>query len=309
MNFDPTSPQYRSVRSRLASAFQEPFNVVGLAGSLALGLALLTPLPVLAAVVAEVAYLLFVPDTAWFTKRLEAKFDADVRAHREQLKDKVVPKIRDEILERFSWLEQARTQIEQTSSVQDKWFREALRKLDFLLEKYLQFADREADYLAYLLSLLREAFGSLSRDEVRELPMLSRYKDAYVPPHDVKISQQDVQDLIDAIQKHYEAEIATLTANSETEQVLATREILGKRKEVLTRRRDFIVRLSEMMVNLRHQMELIAETFGLINDEKRARSPEQVLADIDDVVNQATSLTDALDAMTPADQVVAKLTS
>ena len=304
MNFDPSSPQYRSVRSRLASAFQEPFNVVGLAGSLALAAALLTPLPLLCAVVAEVAYLLFVPDTAWFTKRMESRFDAEVRAHREQLKNKVFPKIRDEILERFNWLEQARVQIEQTSTVQDKWFREALRKLDFLLEKYLQFAERESEYLAYLLSLLRESFSNLSRDEIRDLPSLARYKDAFVPPHDVKISQQDVQALIDAIQKHYDAEIESLTTSSTTEQVMATRDILTKRMQVLTRRKEFILRLSDMMVNLRHQMELIAETFGLINDELRARSPEQVLADIDEVVNQATSLTDALDSMTPADQVV-----
>ena len=308
MNFDPSSPQYRSVRSRLASAFQEPFNVVGLAGAVALAAALLTPLPLLCAVIAEVAYLLFVPDTDWFTKRLDAKFDAEVRAHREQLKNKVFPKIRDEILERFNWLEQARVQIEQTSTIQDKWFREALRKLDFLLEKYLQFAEREGEYVAYLLSLLRESYSSLSRDEIRDLPSLARYKDSYVPPHDVKISQQDVQALIDAIQKHYDVAIDSLATTSETEQVLATREVESKRKEVLTRRKEFIIRLSDMMVNLRHQMELIAETFGLINDELRARSPEQVLADIDDVVMQATSLTDALDSMTPADQVVAKLT-
>jgi len=304
VNFDPSNPQYRSVRSRLAQAFQEPANVVGLAGMSALALALLNPIPVLCAVVAEAAYLLFVPDTAWFTKRMESRFDAEVRAHREQLKNKVFPKIRDEILERYNWLEQARVQIEQTSTVQDKWFREALRKLDFLLEKYLQFAERESEYLAYLLSLLRESFGNLSRDEIRDLPSLARYKDAYVPPHEVKISQQDVQALIDAIQNHYEGEIKTLTDSSATEQVMATRDILTKRMQVLTRRKEFIVRLSDMMVNLRHQMELIAETFGLINDELRARSPEQVLADIDEVVNQATSLTDALDSMTPADQVV-----
>jgi hypothetical protein len=54
-------------------------------------------------------------------------------------------------------------------------------------------------------------------------------------------------------------------------------------------------------------MDLITETFGLINDEIRARSPEQVLADINDVVNQATSLTDAIDEITPSDQLVARL--
>ena len=75
---------------------------------------------------------------------------------------------------------------------------------------------------------------------------------------------------------------------------------------MLKRRREFIIRLSDMLVNLRHQMELIAETFGLINDEMRARSPEQVLADIDEVVGQATSLTDALDSVTPMDQLVSE---
>ncbi len=307
MNFDPSNPQYRSVRSRLAQAFQEPANLVGLAGTLALASILLTPLPLLCAVVAEAAYLLFVPDTAWFTKRMESRFDAEVRNHREQLKNKVFPNVRDEIKERFGWLEDARMQIEQTSGIKDTWFREALRKLDFLLEKYLQFAERETEFLAYLFSLLREAYSDMSRDEIRELPRIAAYRDQGMQPLDQKLTQQDVQDLVQTIQRHYELQIDSMTAQMDAETVMATKEILTKRKEVLTRRRDFIIRLSDMMVNLRHQMELIAETFGLINDEMRARSPEQVLADIDQVVMQATSLTDALDDLTPSDQVVGKL--
>jgi hypothetical protein len=281
--------------------------MVGLAGFAAIAFALVSPLPILCGLVAEAAYLLFVPDTAWFTRRLEARFDAEVRMHRETLKAKVFPKIRDEIRERFGWLEQARVQIEGTAEIKDKWFREALRKLDFLLEKYLQFADRESEYISYLLSLLREAYSAMSKDEIHDLPNIARYKDSVSPPPDVKLTQQDVQDLIKAIQRHYEIEIDSMSQSIETEPVLATKEILGKRKEVLSRRREFIIRLSDMMVNLRHQMELIAETFGLINDEMRARSPEQVLADIDEVVMQATSLTDALDSLTPMDQVVAQL--
>lgn len=44
------------------------------------------------------------------------------------------------------------------------------------------------------------------------------------------------------------------------------------------------------------------DTFGLINDEIRARSPEQMLADIDDVVLQTDSLTEALQEVAPFDQ-------
>lgn len=284
---------------------QEPGNLVGMASLVALSAALLNPLPLLVGIVAEAAYLLFVPDTAWFMKRLEARFDDQVKSHRRELRDKVFLKIRGEIRDKFLWLEAARDQIEKTVTVQDQWFREALRKLDFLLEKYLQFAEREAEYLNYLLSLLAESKPNMSREEVRDLPYLAEYCSTSIPL-DQKVTQQDVQELINAIQRHYDIEIEAMGANIDGEKVLATKEILTKRKEVLTRRREFVVRLSDLMVNLRHQMELIAETFGLINDEIRARSPEQVLADIDDVVMQATSLTDALDDLTPVEQVVAR---
>jgi hypothetical protein len=45
------------------------------------------------------------------------------------------------------------------------------------------------------------------------------------------------------------------------------------------------------------------DTFGLINDEIRARSPEQVLADIEDVVSQSDSLTETLQDVSPFDQM------
>ena len=295
------------MRSRYAAAFQEPANVVGIAGFVALSLALLNPLPLLAGLVAEAAYLLFAPDSTWFTSRLESRFDDEVRAHRQTLKAKVFPKVRDEVKERFDWLEQSRIQIEQTSDVKDKWFREALRKLDFLLEKYLQFGDREAEFLNYLFSLIRESYSTMTQEEIRRLPAVARNPGLVQSSPSLKMSQQDVKLLVDTIQGHYENEIESLSNQVDSETVLPTKEILTKRREVLTRRREFIVRLSDMLVNLRHQMELIAETFGLINDEMRARSPEQVLADIDEVVLQATSLTDALDQVTPTDQIVAKV--
>jgi len=254
--------------------------------------------------VAEAVYMLFIPDSKWFTDRLEARFDNEVKAHRAALKAKMFPKVRDEVRDKFLWLESSRAQIEESSDVKDKWFREALRKLDFLLEKYLEFGDREAEFLNYLFNLMREVYPSMTPDEIRHLPSSCRQQYFEAGPGGVRLSHEEVKMLIDSIENHYQLELSKLSEQIESETVFATKEILTKHQQVLTRRREFIVRLSDMLVNLRHQMELIAETFGLINDEMRARSPEQVLADIDQVVLQATSLTDALDQVTPTDQVV-----
>jgi len=278
--------------------------MVSLASLTALSLATLNPLPFLGGIVAEAVYLLFVPDTKWFTDRLESKFDLEVKAHRAALKAKLFPKVRDEVKDKFQWLESSRAQIEEGSDVKDKWFREALRKLDFLLEKYLEFGDREAEFLNYLFNLMRESYSSMTPDEIRHLPSTCRPQYFEAGPAAARLSHEEVKMIIDVIENHYQLELSRMTDQIESETVLATKEILIKHQQVLTRRREFIVRLSDMLVNLRHQMELIAETFGLINDEMRARSPEQVLADIDQVVIQATSLTDALDQVTPADQVV-----
>jgi hypothetical protein len=48
------------------------------------------------------------------------------------------------------------------------------------------------------------------------------------------------------------------------------------------------------------------DTLGLINDELRARTPEQVLADIDDVVYKADALMDMLDEVAPNNPMPAK---
>ncbi|MEQ1932672.1 MAG: hypothetical protein ABL962_02155, partial [Fimbriimonadaceae bacterium] len=139
--------------NRYLSAIKEDFNLIGLASGLALSLVLLNPIPLLAAIVAEAAYLLFVPDSKWFERRLERKYDEEVIAHREKLKSEVFPHVRNSVRERFLGLESMRRQIESQVSGEEKWFRYALRKLDFLLEKYLQFAQKESTFVQYLTAL------------------------------------------------------------------------------------------------------------------------------------------------------------
>ena len=82
---------------------------------------------------------------------------------------------------------------------------------------------------------------------------------------------------------------------------------MEKRKEVLSRRFEYVGRIGLILTNLGHQMQLMSDAFGLINDEIRARSPEQVLADIDEVVMQTNSLTEAIEAVTPLEDLVARM--
>ncbi len=312
MSIDPTSLQHKSVRTKLQTAFTEAANVVGVAGVLAASLALLNPIPFLVGLVLESAYLLFVPDSKWFAKRLDKKFDEQIRAQRRELKNRVFPKIRREVQSKYEWLEGARSTIENQATTEDPWFSEALRKLDFLLEKYLQFADRESAFLNYLVLVANESYSNLSKDQIRRLPEFvndarSRVTRDDPPSEAISFSHAEASALVKVIEDYYSSEIDDLNEKATGEVVVATQNLLQKRCEVLGRRKEFVVRLGEILINLRHQMDLISETFGLINDEIRARSPEQVLADINDVVNQATSLTDAIDEITPTDQLVAKI--
>jgi hypothetical protein len=46
---------------------------------------------------------------------------------------------------------------------------------------------------------------------------------------------------------------------------------------------------------LGHQLELLEDSFGLINDQMRARTPEQVLGDVEEMVSRTDAMTQLLD--------------
>src|SRR5258708_555900 len=142
--------------NRFREAFKENANLIGVVGALALSAALLNPLPLLVGLVAEAAYLLFVPDSKWYEHRLSKRFDAEVEARRQKLKDQTLPQLRPELKDRFLRLEEIRRQIATQSQDDAQWFREVLRKLDYLLEKFLMFASKEVQYRSYLESLLQD---------------------------------------------------------------------------------------------------------------------------------------------------------
>ncbi len=345
-------------RNRYLEAFKESFNVLGLSAAVAASAALLSPLPLLVGLVAEAAYILFVSDSRWYQVRLAQRFDQDIEKRRAELKMRVMPTLQPAMQQRFTQLEAMRASINDQAESQPEWFREVLRKLDFLLEKFLHFAAKDAQFRQYLESILLQEYGTTdvsrfgsnsnsnnapninyaqntphqsaaqlrsSRGLAGTLPTSvsptsvsptsatgssSRLK-GQVPNPPAPVNSHSngglsngksdgwTQAAIAQIQAHYDRELDDLKTNAQNESDANTRAVLEKRLDVLGRRREFIGKIGRIQTNLLHQLSLLEDTFGLISDEIRAQPPEQVLADINDVVSQTNTMTQLLEDFAP----------
>ncbi len=331
-------------RNRYLEAFKEGYNVLGLTAAVAASAALLNPLPLLVGLVAEAAYILFVSDSRWYQVRLAKRFDADIEKRRAELKMRVLPTLQPSMQERFARLETVRASINDQAQEQPDWFREVLRKLDFLLEKFLHFAAKDAQFHQYLQSVLSQECGITTLSQMNgsanfpsfnvtpqqaaaqlgsnrglagtlppsPAPRSSRAHGQVplapnVPSNAVATSvlaqasggEKWTQSAIGNIQAHYDLELEELKANAQNESDASTRAVLEKRLDVLGRRREFIGKIGRIQTNLLHQLSLVEDTFGLISDEIRAQPPEQVLADINDVVSQTNTMTQLLEEFAP----------
>lgn len=300
--------------SRLVQAFKENHNVVGLAGIVALSAAFVTPIPLLVGLVAEAAYLLFVPDSKWYEKRLASRFDEEVAQRRAQLKIDTFPLIPGAYQERFERLENIRAQVQAAPNMENAdWFRQVVRKLDYLLEKFLMFARKDIEFRRYLRSVLGDDDSETAmmprrrdRDDTprrrgnsgRQDNDYNRGEDSGPPPFP-PLADRWVQETVRVLQTRFNTEIASIHNDMEAEEDLNTKAIMQKRIEVLEQRREHVGRIGKILTNLGHQMQLLEDSFGLINDQLRARSPEQVLADIEGVVYQTDSMTKLLDELAP----------
>ena len=280
------------MKNRYLAAFTEQYNLLGLGSVAAIAAAAITTplsLPVLlVGLVAEAAYLIFVPDTKWFESRLSRQHDAEVREQREQLKREILPKLRPTLQSRFVKLEAERADIDRQAADDQLWMREVLRKLDFLLDKFLQFALKDEQFRVYLYEARLEKLGGNNRTAPEPTDRWAR-------------------ETVDLLQQDYDGDIAKIEQQFEQETDENTKAVLGKRLEVLRRRRDFIARIGKIVGNLSQQLALLEDTFGLISDELLARPPEQVLGDIEDVVSQTKTMTEVLEEMAPYERMLASI--
>lgn len=332
--------------NRYLAAFKEQHNLVGISAVVAASMALMTPLPLLVGLVAEAAYLMLVADSKWYEQRLARRFDAEVGQRRAQLRDQIFPDLTPAMRERFGRLEDVRRDIDQQSQDDAKWFREVLRKLDFLLEKFLHFAAKEAQFHLYLQAardqaqpgnrvqapqntaptrppspvLNPSAPAPLSSVPGSQGPLGSRgvrsNGSAGAPSTSQALSTSNVADAatrwvretVSIVQASYDGAIAQIeaqAAQSSKDGDSVTGAVLEKRLDVLQRRREFVGKIGRIQINLAHQLALVEDTFGLISDELRARPPEQVLSDIEDVVSQTNTMTQLLEEIAPLEQLLA----
>ncbi|MBM3494032.1 MAG: hypothetical protein FJX72_06895 [Armatimonadetes bacterium] len=298
---------------------------MGLAATAAVSLATLNPVPLLIGLVAEAGYLLFVPDTPWYRRRLAERAREQESRKREELKNRILPYVGPAMQRRYARLEATRAQIAAQAADDQEWFAQVLHKLDYLIEKFLLFADKQRQFDAYIQTVMAGAGPTVARAparaeaEARVEPGRDRRKRerasrGEAPPvvaaaEPERLSDESVQEAVAELEARYEREITELTREIEKEQDPNTTAVIEKRADVIRRRKEFVGRMGSILTNLNHQLGLVEDTFGLISDEIRARSPEQILADIEDVVYQTNSMTQVLDELATYEQMAARLTA
>jgi len=109
-------------KNRYLEAFKESHNAIGIAAVVALCAATLNPIPLVAGLVLEAAYLLIVPDSKWYAARLAKKYDGEIEERRRKLKEQTLPTLRPELQQRFARLETLRQQIGDRAAEDERWF-------------------------------------------------------------------------------------------------------------------------------------------------------------------------------------------
>ena len=276
------------MKNRYLAALQEQYNLLGIGSIAVLAAAIVSPLPLLVGLGVEATYLIVVPNSKWYAARLSRQHDAAIQAQRDKIKAEILPKLRPNLQKRYARLEEDRADIDRQVADDTIWMMEVVRKLDYLLDKFLQFALKDEQFRVYLYEARLEKLGGSSKR----------------PPEP---TDQWARETVQLLQGDYDKDIAELTGEFERETDENTGAILQKRLEVLQRRREFVARIGKIVVNLSQQLHLLEDTFGLINDELLARPPEQVLGDIEDVVSQTKIMTDVLEEMAPYERMLATL--
>lgn len=279
------------IKNPLTEALKESGNMIGLASAVALSVALLNPIPLLVGIVAETAYLMFVPGSNWYTARLSKRYDAEITLRHQQLKAKVLPTLRPNLQSQYAELESIRAQLEKQDASNEDWFRDVLRKLDYLMDKFLQFSAKEQEFLNYLQTLRRQN---------GQMPRWSPPKHGQTPnPNPQGMTDQEAQRAIAEIQAAYDTGLDKLKQSIAVEQDPSSKDILQKRADIISQRKEHVTQMGKTLANLALQLQLIVDSFGLVNDQIRVRTPEQVTADVDDVISQTDIMTKTLSEILP----------
>jgi hypothetical protein len=285
--------------NKLVEALKEDFHLIGISGAALL--AAVTGqfwLVGLGAAVGEALYLIFVPDSAWYRKRLDRRYNEEMARHRELLKQRLLHEIDEEDRIRFERLERLQRELaQQYSDPKLDWCQDVLRRVDYLVDHFLSYAHKAAQFERYLRRLWSDIQAEA---RPREEPSSRRRRERI----EVEFDNETV---IDGITQFYEREIAGLQARLRNATEAPQRDALTRHIDILTKRRENALRMVKFVQNLRHQMEIVEDLLGLLNDQMRAQSPQQILDEIDDVIRTSESVKQTLEEMAPLEEQIQRL--
>jgi len=269
-----------------------------MAGGVVLPVVFGEPLLLLVAASLEFCYLVYVPPTPWYARRLRQRREGAILSRREAEKARVFPLLCTAMRDRYQRLEiMHRRAYEQTRELH-RWFDDAPRQFDYLLDIFLEFAGKQTIFLQYLAFMQEEVCGK----RLPELKEFNPYRTAIALDPDAPW----VEEALRGIRGKYADELAELQAKIDGGGADAA--LPAKHAEILTRRSEFIERLARTLANINRQLRLLEDTFGLINDEMLARKPEkEIIADIEDVVSQTDAMARVLKEMSDSEQVIRSL--
>jgi hypothetical protein len=276
-------------------AFKDATNWIGSGVVVATGF--LLPDPSLTPVIwlgYEAAYLLVVPRTAWFQRRLRQKREAALAHHRESLRHQVWQRLLPEDRRRFEALERTRSEIDQqakASSIPP----EMLRQMNDLLPRFLEFAEKRAEYLEYLRGLMKQEVGITASRQ--------GWWGGTGPAAD---RGRPGEAMLQRLLQHYKEEIATVRQALAGE-TPGSADVRQNNLRVLQQCQENLTQMGTILHDLDQQMELVVNTFTLINSQARTRPPEQLLSEVREVVGSAEALREAMATLAPLEQAVQRL--
>lgn len=280
------------MKPNLLDAIKEKGNIFGLLLAIALAVILQDWRWLVAGLICEAAYLLWVPGSRWYHALLRERLEWDSEKRRQYLRAQSLPLMRPEMRKRYIRLEEARLRIGAYGRSDPAWPKDMLRNLDFLLETFLAFGAKEQEFRNYMQMLLTENRGSGAASVASHAPISlpSTMPDSWIPQ------------VVSEVRSSYSNTLENLDRAAKQSDNAENQAILAKRIEIVQQRLDDIGKLGQTLTNLSSQLKLIEETFGLVSDEQLIHQQVQVLSDVEGVVTQANIMSKTLDEIGEIDQ-------
>lgn len=242
--------------NRFAAALKDDVNKVGAAAIAATWIAtgmLAVPFVGLAA---EAAYLLFVPESSWFRKRMRARHKAAEAEYRRRLHEDVVRVAGSGYARSYEAMLRIRETVSKHGDPEDETGREMLQQLDYMLEKYSLFTHQMVQYQRYLTQLAGGRQGGTPEAAQR------------------LIEQADEQ-------------LARLHSQLDRTRDDRTRAVIEQNIDVLDKKRALIQRVGALVQNLSLHLQLFRNSFDLVGGLVQTRAPGEVLSVINEAVSRA----------------------